>query len=423
MLAVKFTQNRIMQGALICFAASLFFAYELMQLHMLNAISPMLMRDLHLSATDFGVLGSTYLLADVIFLLPAGIILDRFEVRRVILTALMFCIAGTVGFAMSTNLTQACIAHFFSGIGNAFCFLSCMLLVSRWFPSKWQATVMGLLVTMGLLGGVMAQTPFSMMANAFEWRGTLMIDAGIGLVIFGLIFLFVADAPVKEVKVRTGGFLAEVREALTSRQNICCGLYTGFMNLPVMLLGAMWGSLFLTQIHGFDLPMASFVTSMICMGTIFGSPLFGWLADRNGSHKPMMLFGAIASIGVFALIAFVPNPTPLMMTSLFFGLGFFTSTQVLGYPLISEAAPASSRGTSMGIAAVIIMGMAFLLNPISGFLIDLNWDGTLASGTPLYSYGNFLTSFAIFPIAFILSALLVAFVRPINPTNLRPIVD
>ena len=61
-----------LKGWLVCLVAAYFFSYELVQLHMLNAISPMLMKDLNLSTTDFSALCSTYLLADVIFLIQIG---------------------------------------------------------------------------------------------------------------------------------------------------------------------------------------------------------------------------------------------------------------------------------------------------------------------------------------------------------------
>ncbi|MCK4934110.1 MAG: MFS transporter, partial [Simkaniaceae bacterium] len=86
---------------IVCFSAALFFAYELLQLHVMSPIAPMLMRELGLSATKFGTLSATYLLADVIFLLPAGIILDRFSVRKVIIFALFLCIMGTVGLSQA----------------------------------------------------------------------------------------------------------------------------------------------------------------------------------------------------------------------------------------------------------------------------------------------------------------------------------
>ncbi|MCH9613866.1 MAG: putative MFS-type transporter YcaD [Chlamydiia bacterium] len=416
MLAMRLTKNRMMQATFICFVASLFFGYELMQLHMMNAISPMLMKDLSLNATDFGVLGSTYLMADVIFLLPAGMILDRFSVRRVILAALALCILGTFGFAYSTTLWQACACHFFSGIGNAFCFLSCVMLCSRWFPARWHALVMGLMVTMGLLGGVIAQTPFSLLAQAFTWRQALMIDACLGLAIFALIFLFVVDAREEgEMKGKTLPFWEGVRRSVFNRQNFAAGMYTGFMNLPVMILGAMWGSLFLTQVHGMGLVEASFITSMICMGTIVGSPLMGLISDKIQQRKPVMYVGAFASLIIFGLITLVRDPQPLMFTTLFFLLGLTTSTQVLGYPVITESNPPELTGTSMGVAAIMIMGSALVLQPISGYLIDMNWDGQLVNGARFYAYTDFLRSFVIFPIGFAISLLLTAMVREKKP--------
>lgn len=412
MLAMRLTKNRMLQATCICFIASLFFAYELMQLHMMNAISSMLMTDLKLAATEFGLLGSTYLLADVIFLLPAGMILDRFSVRRVILVALGLCILGTVGFAYSTYLWQACFCHFFSGIGNAFCFLSCVMLCSRWFPARFQALVMGLMVTMGLLGGVIAQTPFSLLAQAFNWREALLIDAALGCVIFALIFLFVVDARKKEeMQNKTLPFLEGIRRSVFNLQNFSCGMYTGLMNLPIMILGAMWGSLFLTQVHGMNLTDASFTTSMICLGTIFGSPLVGFISDRVRQRKPVMIMGALASLGVFGVITLVQDPNPVLFTGLFFLLGFTTSSQVLGYPMITENNPPEITGTSMGVAAVMIMGLALILQPISGYLIDMNWDGQLVNGARFYAFSDFMRAFAIFPIGFALSFILMIFVK------------
>ena len=412
MLAAKLTQNRMIQALVVCFAASLFFAYELMQLHMLNAITPMLMADLHFAATDLGILGSTYILADVMFLLPAGMILDRFSVRRVVLLALGLCIAGTVGFAYSTTLLQASICHFFSGIGNAFCFLSCMMLCSRWFPARWHALVMGLMLTMGLLGGVIAQTPFSLLAQAYSWREALLIDAAIGGAIFMLIFLFVVDAREKKhIDQNSMPFWKGIKLSVMNGQNIACGVYTGMMNLPVMLLGAMWGSLFLMQVHGMQQTEAAFVTSMVCMGTIVGCPIVGYVSDKMTKRKPAMLAGALASLAIFGIIAITKESNPIVFAILFFCLGATTSTQVLGYPLIAENNPPELTGTSMGIAGMIIMGSALILQPISGMLIDFGWDGQLIDGVRFYSRGDFMRSFMIFPIGFVISYLLTHRIR------------
>jgi len=342
---------RIFKPWLICLAAALFFSYELVQMHMLNAISPMLMKDLHLNASSFSYLCVTYLLADVIFLLPAGMILDRFSVRKVILWALFLCIFGTFGFSLSQNLIQASIGHFLSGIGNGFCFLSCMILVSRWFPPHKQAFVVGIVVTIGLLGGVIAQTPFAWLAEMLTWRQTLFIDGLIGLFIFLLIFFVVQDSSQKKPEGSIQrNFFSDLRFSLSNKQNIFAGVYTGLMNLPLMILGAMWGTLYCHQIHHLSLSKSSFVTSLICLGTIVGSPMIGKMSDRMQRRKPIMIYGSLVSFLIVCLILFQPiSSSFLSLATLFFLLGLSTSSQIIGYPVITESNPSYLTGTAMGV--------------------------------------------------------------------------
>jgi MFS family permease len=388
---------------LVVFSASLFFAYELVQFHMMNAISPYLMKDLNMHATSFGKLCATYLLADVIFLLPAGIILDKFSTRKVILAALFFCIAGTLGFSFSRNFYEAAISHFLSGIGNAFCFLSCMMLVSNWFSKEKQAFIIGLVITIGMLGAVIAQYPFSLLAETFSWRTALFMDAAIGALLLGVIYLFVHDGPKKDTIPSNLSFKESLIKCILNPQNILCGLYTSFMNMPLMVLSAVWASLFLTQVHEISIAKASFIAGMISMGTIIGSPLYGYLAEKTGSKKPWMVFGALSSIFVMSMIMFLPNPSEMLLTSLFFLLGLVSSSQVLGYPIITENSPKELTGTSMGVAAVIIMGLPMLIQPLSGYLLDLNWSRTMMNGSAFYSHSNFILAFLIFPIGFLIS--------------------
>lgn len=403
---------RMLNRYLICLLSSLFFAYELVQFHMMNAISPFLMKDLGLNATSFANLCAVYLLADVIFLLPAGIILDRFSVRKVIMTALFCCIVGTFGFSLADNFFEAALSHFLSGIGNAFCLLSSLILVSRWFPREKRSLIMSLVVTVGMLGAVIAQSPFSLLATLFSWRAALAIDGVVGLFLLGSIFLFVYDNPnAGEESLERYPFWKGIRISVFNIQNILLGLYTSLINMPLMVIGAVFGSLFLTQVHNIPLTTASFIVGMISFGTIIGSTFFGWLASYSGNMRPWMLLGALLSIATFLVIMFVQEPSPFTLTALFFILGLFTSTQVLSYPLLSENNPKELTGTSMGVAAVIIMGLPMFIQPLTGILLDLGFDGTMNGHLPLYSKENFLSAFSIFPIGFAIALVASYFVK------------
>lgn len=384
------------KGWLVCLIASCFFCYELMQLHMLNAICPMVMKALSLSATDFSALCSTYLLADVIFLIPAGIILDRVPVRKVILTALALCILGTFGFAISTTFAMAAFSHFLSGIGNAFCFLSCMLLANSWF-GKQSAFVMSVMITIGLLGGVFAQVPFTLLAQKFGWQQTLLFDGILGCLILFLNYAFIEENtqeknPTEKQPIKD--FLLSLKPAFASLQVWKCGFYTGLLNLPLMIISAMIGNLYLTQVLHFDLLSASMITSMISLGTIVGSPLYGFFSDFFQRKKIWMILGALCTLLSFTLLMTIKSSNMPLMMSIFFSLGFFSASQVLGYPMITDSAPKELKGTSMGVAALIIMGLAFVGQPLTGFLIDIASKGT--------GY-NFTYAFLLFPIGFLIS--------------------
>jgi len=274
---------------------------------------------------------------------------------------------------------------------------------------------MGLMITMGMLGGVVAQLPFSLLAQHFEWRGALFIDGLIGLGVFALIFAFVRDVPKGESENKQEAalpFWSGIKRSVLNIHNLCCGLYTGFLNLPIMIMSAVWDTLFLTQIHHLSLVKSSFIVSMICMGTIVGSPMFGWFSDRVNRRIAPMIFGAVSSIGVMLMIIMIPAPSEAMLIALFFLLGFVTSSQVLGYPAITENNPPELTGTSMGVAALIIMGMPAIIQPLSGKLLDWRWDGTMVDGLPIYAITDFMTAFSIFPIGFFLALITLVKVKP-----------
>src|SRR5690606_21512991 len=109
---------------LVCLCASLFFFYEFIQMNMFNAISAQLMQAFHINAAQLGRLSAFYFIANVVFLFPAGMLLDRYSARKIILTSLAICVLGTALFASTSSVFFASFFRFMMGIGSAFCFLS-----------------------------------------------------------------------------------------------------------------------------------------------------------------------------------------------------------------------------------------------------------------------------------------------------------
>ncbi len=376
------------------------------------------MQAFSINAGQLGFLSATYFYADVIFLLFAGILVDRISIRTIILSAMIMVVLATILFAFSHSLQLAAFSHFVSGIGNAFCFLSCIKLATRWFSSQRLAFVIGIIITIAMMGGVVAQTPFTLLAQALGWRGAVLANAGLGIIITFIVYAFVRDYPkhqTLEVMAEKSGVTSYIRKSILSvllnKQNGLGGLYTCLLNLPIILLGELWGIMYLTQVHHLLKTQASLVATMIFVGTILGSPFVGWLSDTIGKRRLPMIAGALLSLLILLCIMFLPGLNFFALLLLFLFLGIFTSTQIISYPLIAESNPRHLTGTSTGLASILIMGGGAVFQPLFGWLMDLHWDQTLNQGVAIYSPSNYLYGLAIMPIAFGVSIIAACLLR------------
>ncbi|CAH14908.1 TPA: MFS transporter [Legionella pneumophila subsp. pneumophila] len=394
----------------VCLSAGLFFLYEFFQLNIFDVINQSLREDFHIDATQLSWMSSTYLWADILFLLPAGLILDRFSTRKVILTAMFVCVVGTIGFAVTESFFLASFFHFLSGIGNAFCFLSCVVLVSHWFPPRRQALVIGSLVTMAFIGGMMAHTPFAYLNDLFGWRRALLIDGVVGAFLILWIYMIVQDRPEKSPAhklTNEGQILSSFMKALSNKQNWLAGLYTSLLNLPIMVLCALWGASYLQVAHHLPDIAASNVVSLIFMGSVVGCPLVGWLSDTQGRRKPLMIFGAIATLITTIPLFINVVLTQMSLSILFFALGLFTSTQVISYPLVAESNQPENTGAATGIASVIIMGGGGVAQVLFGWLMA-HHAGTNVTA---YTVSDFQFAMWMFPVAAIAGLVAVLMTR------------
>jgi MFS family permease len=399
------------QGWLILISASLFFFYEFLQMTVFNSISESLMQSFQITAPEFGILSAGYFYANVIFLFPAGMALDRFSTRKLIIAGLTLCIVATVAMAMASHFYFALLARFLIGASSTLCFLSAARLASRWFPTQRLAMAIGVVVTMAMLGGFMAQTPMTLLVNTIGWRQALLVDAVIGLLFLSIIIKVIRDFPPNyqmehEDNLRqlsSMGFWPSIGRALANFQNWYGGLYTSLLNVSVFLIGSSFGNLYLQQAYHFSKTQASFCSSMIFLGTIVGCPILGRLSDQLKRRRSPMIVAAIFSfiltLPFFVLVA----PSPWLVGFLIFALGFFTSAQIISYPLIAESNPSALTSTAIGIASVLIMGGGAVFEPLFGYLLNVSWSQTIVNGVAQYSINDFHHALTILPVTAFIS--------------------
>lgn len=410
-LAQGVSKPSVSQAWVVCFFAGLFFLFEFIQLSSFDALNHWVQQFYHLQSAQVGWLGSSFLWGNVLFLLPAGLLLDKFGPRQVILWSLAISIVGLATFSFGSAFSVAFVGRLMSGIGNAFCFVSLVVLVSRWFPGNQQAFAMGILVNMAFLGGMFAHTPLVWLLEHYGWTKVMGGNVLFGILVFSLIFVFVKDGPQSSSTMKTKsqsqvGFWREFK-TIFHIQNIGAGVYTSCLNLPIMVLCALWGIQYLQVVHHLSVVQASNVVSMIFFGSMMGSPLAGWMSDRLQRRKKMMWIGGIlALILCYPLCCMHQALSAIQLMFIFFSLGCVTSTQVVSYPLIAESNSAIYAGRACSLASMIIMGGGMCAQILFGWLLTRHQTiGAIPTDEA------FQGAMLMFPVSILLALLMLVFMK------------
>jgi MFS family permease len=87
---------------------------------------------------------------------------------------------------------------------------------------------------------------------------------------------------------------------------------------------------------------------------------------------------------------------------LFFLIGFISSLQVCGYPIVTESNPEHLTASASSISSMLIMAGGFVL-PLFGWLMTYSNDFTVINNETIYSLNDFKLALSILPISYILA--------------------
>lgn len=395
---------------IISLVGALFFFYAFIQANMMTPLNGELLRDFGVTASKISLVSASYFYANILFIIPAGLLLDRYSVKILMMIGLFLAVLGSIIFGISDSLYFVALGRFLSGTMMAFGLISCLKLASMWLPSKHMALVSSLIITIGMLGGIAAQIPVAYLVTAFGWRHAVFFIALLGILI-GIILFFVVQDKGEKGKSNEG-VLDSLKQALRNKINWYCGFFTCFVNLPLAILGALFGTAYLMQARDFSYMQSSIIVSMLFIGMIVGSPFFGWFSDYVQRRKYPMLIGSISCLFFMVISLFVVNISFFMMVILFFILGFTSASQVLGYPVITESNPLKLTGTSLSLAAFIIMGVGYgLFLPFIGKLLDKMWSGKVMANIRFYDAVTYQKAFLVIPFGILIGIIMVFFMK------------
>ncbi len=308
------------------------------------------------------------------FSLVAGAAMDLLGPRKILPIAAAVVGIGAMLFATGRN-DVASLGRLIQGAGGVFALVGAIYIATKNFPASRVATLVGATQMFGMAGGSAGQFAVGpLMANGLPWN-RFWIGMGIaGLGIAALLFLFLPRTAEREkaTEKKEGRWSSIIRPFIIvfkNPQSILCGLIAGLLFVPTTIFDMVWGVRYLQEAHGADYASAVMRSTTVPLGWIIGCPLLGFISDRLGVRKPVIIGGAIVLVGCLAWILFGRiGLFPPYVIGLVAGMG--SGAAMLPYTVIKEANPPQFGGTATGVINFLNFTFSALLGPIFGWILQ-----------------------------------------------------
>jgi len=352
-------------------AALLYFDVSFMTWVLLGPLAPFLREDLGLTASQQGLLTAIPLLGGSLFRPILGIVADRIGGRRTGLIGMALTLATLfVGWRFATTVYHFYALGFFLGLAGA-SFAVALPLASRWYPAEYQGLAMGI-AGAGNSGTLMATLFAPRLAERLGWAPTFGIAMLPVATVFVLFAWLARDSPKRVAATSLRSYGAVLREHDTLWLSFLYSLtFGGFVGFASFLTTFFHEQYQLTRVTAGD-----FTTLVVVSGSLL-RPVGGWLADRVGGYRllVMLLAGAAVCVGAVASLP----PVYVTVVLLFIGMGMLGMGNGAVFQLVPQRFP-----DRMG----IVTGVVGAAGGLGGFFLP-SILGAVRDATGSYALGLF----------------------------------
>ncbi len=345
-------------------------------------VLPVLIQAFNLSLGSAGMLMSIFSVTGLILALPAGFIMHRLGLKVTGLIAIgAVCVGSGMG-AYCTTEKLMLASRFIEGAGIGLITIVAPAAIAIWFPAETRGTPMGLWTTCMPAGNILTFNLAPWLVELGGWQLVWKAGTVFALVTFLLFWGFFRMPKPHEagaIPVSSEAEPEQKRQAGLAKALANAGLWLITLqflcyNLISLALGTYYPT-FLNSVRNYSLSRASFIFSLCTIAALFSQPLGGYLTDRLGMRKLLIVISSVVTALIF-LFPFIV--TGWMIPVFAIALGLVSGTIV---PATFAAVPevmASRESTGLGMAVLAFgQNMGMFVGPIIfGVLAEsIGWAG------------------------------------------------
>ncbi len=335
-----------------------------------------------------GVLSTFVVLQIVVYAcaqVPAGLLLDRFGSKALILVGAALMASGQLVLAFTESLPAAIAARAVLGLGDALTFISVLRLVPHWFSARQVPLVTQLTGICGQLGQVLSAIPFFSLLTGEGWTVAYVSVAAIGVLSMVLTIALIKNTPNGHaVPTQT----MSIRETLASVKTVWLrpGTRLGFFThmgtqFSVTVFALMWGVPYLTVAQGLSPGAAGGLLTISVVAGICAGIAIGIFTGRKPHRRSRLVLAIIGSNAVaWTVVLALPGQAPLwLLVVLIVVISVGGPGSMVGFDFARTFNPSATLGTAQGMVNMGGFVASLLVMQAMGMILDAAGDFSFES--------------------------------------------
>ena len=342
----------------------------------LSPLGALLLRDLHIPASRFGLVVSVYAFsAGLSGFLAAGFA-DRFDRKRLLLFFYVGFLGGTLLCGIATSYHFLLVARMVTGLFGGVIGSISFAIIADLFPIQMRGRVMGVVQTSFAASQVMGLPLGLYLSNRWTWHAPFLMIFALASVagVFIAIYVKPIDAHLK--LQRDGSAFAHLIKTVSYGKYLRAFATTtllvtgGFMLMP-------FGSAFTVNNVGIPIQKLPLIYMITGVCSLIAGPLVGRFSDTVGKYI-LFCVGSLTSV-VMILIYTHLGPTPLWQVILINVLLFIgiTSRMISAGALMSAVPDPASRGAFMAVNSSLQQIAGGIAAAVAGLIVVQAPGGSL----------------------------------------------
>jgi MFS family permease len=341
-------------------------------------LSPTLIDEFGLQASDLGLLAGGYFLGFAVTQLPMGRWLDSHGPRKVLCAMLLFAVLGSVTFSVATEFNHLLIARLLTGVGVSACLMAPLTGFRRWLPATSQVRANSWMLMTGSLGMLASTLPVQWLLPVIGWRPIFLGVAALNVAAIAWLWWQIpnwhtSDESTKPVKQSPSeGLWQSYAPVWRNRYFQRMAPVAFFAYGGMIAMQTLWAGPWMVKVSGYT-PLES-ATGLFWINVVMLFNFWGWglatpkLAQMGWGPNRLIAWGLPLNLFAVAWLVIQGPGTGPLAWSVYF---VTCSLASLAQPAIGLAFPGHLAGRALSAYNLLIFSGVFLMQWGFGWLVDL----------------------------------------------------